>query len=177
MLYRNQYGAAAFVAVILWIGCAEPAEVGSPPPRITAPPAELEGVEFQGYRRGDSDIEVLAKRATVNNEDRVVDLEAVRIQFRDPYNGSVEVRAKTAKLEMDTDDFVLSGGVTGTTADGAKFETAEIHFDQARNRMHSTHPVRFYRGQTILRGQRMEFDVPTHTLRLTGGVSVRAEGG
>jgi hypothetical protein len=84
------------------------------------PPAELDGVLFEGYRGELRDLFVTSEHATVDMVGRVARLSGVRLTLAEPTRGPIEVAAPTGQFQLDDDDFLLSGGVQGTAAKGER---------------------------------------------------------
>ncbi|UCB52725.1 MAG: LPS export ABC transporter periplasmic protein LptC [Candidatus Zixiibacteriota bacterium] len=170
--------AAVWGGILLLIGCGPPPDfgrVGRAKP--ASPRAELQGVVFDGYSAGSRDVEVHAVRAWVDPANRVVDLSKVRIGFEDEKRGKIQIRAQSAQLRLDTDDFVLRGQVEGTTGEGERFTTAEVRYEQARERLWTDQPVELHRSNLLLKGGGMELHVPTRRVRITGDVRATLERG
>jgi LPS export ABC transporter protein LptC len=137
------------------------------------PPARLRGVVFEGYSAGAREVEVRAARAEVDYVGRVVRLQRVRIDFQDPQHGRIQVRAKRAEFLMDSDDFVLREQVEGSTDQGERFKTAQVHYEQAAQRLWTDQPVRLHREGLVVEGEGMEIDLSTRRIRLIGKVEAR----
>ncbi len=136
-------------------------------------PARLSGVVFESYSLGSREVEVRAARAEVDSVKRVVRLERVRIDFQDPTHGRVQVWANRADFLLDSDDFVLREQVEGSTAEGERFSTAQVRYEQAAQRLWTDQPVRLYRDNLVVEGEGMEIDLSTRRIRLTGRVKAR----
>ena len=120
-------------------------------------------------------IAIRAARAEVDSVKRVVRLERVRINFQDPRHGRVEVRANRAEFLLDSDDFILRDQVEGSTAEGERFSTAQVRYEQTAQRLWTHHPVRLYRDGLVVQGEGMEIDLATRRIRLMGQVEARME--
>lgn len=139
-----------------------------PPPR-----AQLRGVIFEGYAAGTRELVVRAASAEVDPGQRLVELDSVRISFRDPARGQVRIKAERAEFRLDNDDFVLHDRVEGSTAGGERFTTAHVRYEQAAQRLWTDQPVRLYRDNLVVEGEGMEIDLETRKIRLTGSVQAR----
>jgi LPS export ABC transporter protein LptC len=150
-------------------------DVGST--KRSSPRAELRGVVFEGYSAGSRSVEVRATRAWVDPGSRTVDLQGVSIGFEDERRGEIHIQAESAQLRLDTDDFVLTGKVVGTTEEGERFTTAWVRYEQASERLWTDQPVILYRSNLRLKGGGMEMHLPTRRVRLTGDVRATVERG
>ena len=70
--------------------------------------------------------------------------------------------------ELDSEDFTLQGRVEGSVGDGQSFQTEELRFDAAAQRLWTDRPVRLARGGMVLEGQGLELDLETQRLRVSG---------
>ena len=158
----------------LLLGCGPAPDLAGLSGSLQPPaPARLSGVVFESYALGSREVEVRAARAEVDSVKRVVRLERVRIDFMDPQRGRVQVRAKRADFLLDSDDFVLREQVEGSTAEGERFSTAQVRYEQAAQRLWTDQPVRLYRDNLVVEGEGMEIDLSTRRIRLTGKVEAR----
>jgi len=139
----------------------------------SVPAAELEGVVFEGFEAGRRDVVVRSRRASVDPITRIATLEAVQISFSDAQRGAVSVRSDQARFDLRRDDFVLLGGVEGTTAEGERFLTDEVRYQSEKARLWTDRPVRVLRENLVLRADGMELDLESRKMKLVG--RVRAE--
>ena len=161
-------------------GCGS--EVLLPTPTLSqleTPPALLRGVDFDGFRAADHEVEVRAVRAEINSAEGTAALWDVTIRFEEANRGPVEVRAGQAELELDSDDFLLSGPVEGSIGGRERFVTADLRYQREAQRLWTDQPARLEGPRTIVSGDGMEIDLETRRLRLLGDVraEVRAEPG
>ena len=134
------------------------------------PPAELRGVIFEGFSGGIRDAEVRAAEARIDTEERVAVLRGVNIGFSDERRGRVEIQAERGTLDLDTEDFFLSGGVEGRTALGDRFLTAKLEYRRDGRSLRAVDPVRLDRSNMQLYADGMEFDLEDRRIVLTGKV-------
>ena len=87
--------------------------------------------------------------------------------------GEVRIKAERAEFHLDSDDFVLHDRVEGSTAEGERFTTAHVRYEQAAQRLWTDQPVRLYRDNLLVEGAGMEIDLETRKIRLTGSVQAR----
>jgi LPS export ABC transporter protein LptC len=158
-------------------GCSSALEQLGPtrPGRTELPPAQLEGVLFEGYRGELRDLYVTSQSASVDMVARVAQLSGVRMALAEPTRGPIEVSAPTGELQLDDDDFVLSGGVEGTAAKGERFTTDRLEYVAAKRRLVSRDPVTLKRDSFELRADGLEIDLATRTLRLVGKVQAKVK--
>jgi LPS export ABC transporter protein LptC len=171
--------AGSALTAVLLLTCCAPVDVddggtaSSEPGDM--PPALLENVVFEGYAAGSREVAVQARAAEVNADERSVELQGVRISLDDEQRGSVEIQAESALFDLEADDFLLRDRVEGTTARGEHFVTAEVSYEQASQRLFTDHPVVVHRPDMTLRGDGMELDLETRTLKITGNVRTQVE--
>ncbi len=149
-------------------GDAATTGIGSP----GLPPAELTEVVFEGFNGAVLSTQVLARRAEIDLAAGIAELTDVRITFREEVRGVVELRAARGEVRIESEDFVLGGGVTGSTEAGDRFETEELRYASAERRIWSDTQVRLVRSNLILRadGMEIEIDQPERRIRLLGHV-------
>ncbi|NRA02260.1 MAG: LPS export ABC transporter periplasmic protein LptC [Myxococcales bacterium] len=135
-----------------------------------APPAVLYGVDFDGYRAANHEVEVRAETAEVDSVTGHARLWEVRIRFEEPGRGPVEVKAERAEVDLASDDFVLSGRVEGSLGSRERFYTSELRYQRERERLWTDRPARLVGARTVVRGQGLELDLRTRRLRLLGSV-------
>jgi LPS export ABC transporter protein LptC len=145
------------------------------PGRATLPPAELEGVVFEGYRGELRDLFVTSERATVDMVGRVAQLSGVRLALAEPTRGPIEVSAPSGEFKLDEDDFLLSGGVEGTAAKGERFSTQRLEYVAKRRELVSREPVTLSRESFVLRADGLALDLVTRRVRLVGQVQARVK--
>ena len=136
------------------------------------PPAELTEVVFEGFSGDGAGARVQARTAVVDTSAGVATLRDVYITFREPEHGRVEIRAPYGEVRLESEDFVLSGGVEGTTEAGERFLTEEVRYTSQERRIFSETPVRLDRSNLSVQaaGMEIELDGPEPRVRLIGGV-------
>jgi LPS export ABC transporter protein LptC len=166
---------AVLSACAVGYGCSSGFE-GLAAPRREAkglPPAELEGVIFEGYRGEQREMRVTARRATIDLVTRLADLDDVTLRFSEDTRGQIEVAAPNGELKLDEDDFVLSGGVVGSAQAGERFTTDSIRYVAARRELVSSTRVELKRTNLELRADGMTLGLDKRRLRLVGQVEAR----
>ncbi|MEX2208068.1 MAG: LPS export ABC transporter periplasmic protein LptC [Myxococcota bacterium] len=167
--------AAALCASTFGLGCSSGLEALDAP-RLAAeglPPAELQGVIFEGYRGEQRELKVTADRATIDLVARVADLTDVTLRFSEDSRGQIEVAAPSGELKLDEDDFVLSGGVVGSAQKGERFTTESVRYVAKSRQLISTSPVELHRENLDLRADGMTLGLDERRLRLVGKVEAR----
>ncbi|MCP4002663.1 MAG: LPS export ABC transporter periplasmic protein LptC [bacterium] len=144
---------------------------------LSLPPAQLTGVVFEGYAAGARDLLISAATAEVDSSGGVARLEKVMILFAQEERGRTRITAPHAEFRLDSDDFLLTGGVEGTTQDGDRFVTDEVRYEHERRKLYSSSGVRVERENLKLKADGMELDVATRSLKLTGRVQANMNGG
>lgn len=165
----------AWVAAAALAGCGSPLEAldTGTRPHVKIPPIALEQVLFEGYHGDLQDLTVNAASAVVDTQTQIVHLSDVAIGFAGDENGRIEIAAPVGDFQLNGDDFTLSGGVSGTTAQGEKFTTAAVKYIAKRRVLRSDDPVKILRSNVDLSGKGMELELAQRKLRLLG--NVRAE--
>ena len=136
------------------------------------PPAELTEVVFEGFSGDRLSTRVRARRALVDVAAGIAELDDVRISFREEQRGVVELRAARGEIRLESEDFVLGGGVSGSTEAGDRFQTEELRYASAERRIWSDTPVRLERSNLVMQadGMEVEIDKPERRIRLLGRV-------
>jgi LPS export ABC transporter protein LptC len=150
-------------------------ENGDARPAIEMPPIELTGVVFEGYHGVLRDLSVVSASATVDMTTHIAHLRDVTIGFADDPNSKVDISAPQGDFHLDADDFALSGGVSGTTAADEHFKSDAVSYVAETRVLVSEVPVELHRSSVVMTGNRMEFEVGTHRLRLWGNVRARVK--
>jgi LPS export ABC transporter protein LptC len=165
-----------FAALLTVAACGPVVETswGGDAPRV--PAVVLEDLSFEGYTGPQRQFEVKAVRADVRVQERLAVLEQVEIQFRPTARGPLAVVAERGELNLDREDFVLSGVVNGTMGEGERFSTSEVWYSAERDMLLSDQRVRVRRGGLDLEGVGMELDVSARKLRLLRDVVATQEG-
>ena len=135
------------------------------------PPALLHDVVFEGFSSGIRDAVVTAAVARIDTERRVALLREVEISFREELRGRVEIRAEEGTLDLDSEDFLLRGGVEGVMAAGDRFHTTQLAYERPEERLSTRAPVRLERSSMTIRAEGMEFDLAERRVHLTGPVT------
>ena len=166
----------------MWVACGALCACSSElealaKPRAVAepglPPAELQGVIFEGYRGEQRELKVTAEEATIDLIARVADLGGVTLRFSEDVRGQIEVAAPKGELELDQDDFVLSGGVVGSAQQGERFTTDTVTYVAKSRELISRSPVQLHRTNLELRADGMTLGLDERRLRLIGKVEAR----
>ncbi len=166
-------GALAGTVGLLLVACGGAVEpVASALSAVGLPPAELTEVVFEGFSGDGLGARVQARAAVVDTSAGLATLRDVHITFREPERGWVEIRAPHGEVRLESEDFVLSGGVQGTTEAGERFLTEEVRYTSRERRIFSETPVRLDRSNLSIQadGMEIELDGPEPRIRLTGGV-------
>jgi LPS export ABC transporter protein LptC len=140
-----------------------------------APPAFLEGVRFEAFEAGTTEVEVQAGSAEVDWAQSEVRVQGVRIVLPAEDRGPVEVEAERGRIDLATEGFVLGGRVVARTGDGQRLETAELRYEPGPRKLVSDAPVRVLGERLEIVGSGMEIDVPTRRVRLRGPVRAKTE--
>lgn len=169
--------AALAAAAVTLAGCGSPLEAldGGTRPQVQIPPITLEKILFEGYHGDLQDLTVTAASAVVDTTTQTARLSDVSIGFAGDENGRIEIAAPVGEFRLDGDDFTLSGGVSGSTAEGEKFTTASVKYIAKRRVLHSDDPVKILRSNVDLSGKGMELELAHQRLRLLGNVRAKVQ--
>ena len=150
-------------------------ESSSVRPVVQMPPIEMERVLFEGYHGDLRDVSVTAASATVDMKANIANLRDVSIAFAADDAGKVSIAAPNGEFHLDVDDFTLSNGVHGETAEGQRFTTDTARYIASRRVIVSDVPVELRRANLVVSAAGMEMEVATHRLRLNGNVKARVK--
>jgi len=142
---------------------------------VKIPPITLEKILFEGYHGDLQDLTVTAATATVDTNTQTAQLSDVAIGFAGDESGRIQIAAPTGVFQLDGDDFTLSGGVSGSTAEGEQFTTASVKYIAKRRVLHSDDPVKIVRSNVDLSGKGMELELAHQKLRLLGNVRAKVK--
>jgi LPS export ABC transporter protein LptC len=142
---------------------------------VEIPPIEMERVVFEGYHGDLRDLSVTAASATVDMTSHLANLRDVSIAFAAEDAGKVRISAPIGEFHLDADDFTLTHGVRGETAEGQRFTTDAVRYVASRRVIVSAGAVELQRASVVLTATGMELEIPTHKLRLTGNVKARVQ--
>ena len=163
-------------AALLVVACAPGPPAGPAPAASGPPPILMETVRLDGYRAGRLELQVRAARASIDADRRRAQLERVRIEFEDSASGPIEVHAERGWIELDGNDFVLSGRVEGQVGEGQRFRTADVRYRDDPPRLWTDQPVEVIRSNLVLEGDGMEIDLDKRVLKIKGNVHTRLGG-
>jgi LPS export ABC transporter protein LptC len=130
------------------------------------PPIVLDGVTFSGYRSTTKDLEVRARQARLRPDQQVAELREVDIKFSDSERGPTHVTADRGDFNLATQAFVLHENVNGEVANGERFATSEVRYDEKLRRLHTDRPVQIEHGRISFKGRGMVIDVASGRLTL-----------
>ena len=159
---------ASLPATALATGPAD--ERAADPETRDLPETRLRGVLFEGFRVGQTEFEVRATHADIDWSARRANLRAVEIQFLSKDRGTIQVRSDTGSVDLESEDFELTGNVHGITSRGERFVTDEVRYRQATNSLHGSGDVRLEREGLVFVGRGMDIDLETREVRFTGKV-------
>jgi len=159
--------AAALVAVVLPLAAAA---------QDQSPTLRLEGMTFVGSRDSMREMLVEADRATFHPSDQIAYLENVRSEMTER-DGAVgfEMTCDRGELDTGTSNFYATGNVRGRTADGRRFETTWVRYDDAKGLAYTDAPVRVEEQGGIYKGGGFRYYVREQRFRFVGGASLVRE--
>jgi len=168
-------GMAALAAAAL-AGCGSPLEGLDTGTRaqVQIPPIALQKILFEGYHGDLQDLTVTAATAVVDTATQIAHLSDVAIGFAGD-DGRIEIAAPVGDFRLDGDDFTLSGGVSGSTAEGERFTTVSVKYISKRRVLHSDDAVKILRSNVDLSGNGMELELAHQKLRLLGNVRAKVK--
>jgi len=150
---------------------------GAPPARAAEPQGmELRTLTFVASRGGERDLVLHAERARYFPDTNVTYLERVHSMV-DPREGQpgIEIECDRGELFLATNDFVATGNVRGRTADGRKFTTTWLRYDQKTDVAFTDAPVVIEEAGGTYTGGGFRYHVREQRFRLLGGASVVRE--
>jgi len=160
----------------VWLLAAALATLAVPALAAEQQSMELRGLTFVGSRGAARDLVLEARRARFLPDTNVTHLEDVHAVV-DPQDGNpgFELECERGELWLDTNDFVATGNVRGRTADGRRFTTAWVRFDQAQGLVYTDAPVKIEEAGGTYSGGGFRYTLQDQRFRLFGGASVVRE--
>jgi LPS export ABC transporter protein LptC len=158
---------------VLLVGCACAALGADPSPQGFQSELHATGMTFVGSRGSINELVVRAERADFDPASDLAKLETVHVTALDQDEGrSFEMRCARGELNVETNDFLASGDVRGTTGDGQRYTTAWVRYDHARAELYTDAPVAMEDATGSFRGDGFRYDARNKSFRLLGNVSV-----
>lgn len=150
---------------------AAPAPIHAAEP--VALPVTIGGMTYLASRAGSAEVVVEATRARFDPVSNRAELEEVhaRMQGHDAAQG-FEMSCDRGEIRLGSNDFLASGNVRGTMADGRRFSTAWVRYDDKRGLAYTDAPVEIADGSGTYRGVGFRYLVREKRFRLLGGASV-----
>ena len=137
---------------------------------------ELRGLTFVGSRGAARDLVLEARRARFFPDTNVTYLEDVHAVV-DPQDGNpgFEMECDRGELWLETNDFVATGNVRGRTADGRRFTTAWVRFDQTQGVAYTDAPVMIEEAGGTYSGGGFRYTLRDQRFKLLRGASMVRE--
>lgn len=138
----------------------------------------VEGMTFVASEGSRSDAIVEAERASLGRSERVARLSEVHARVGKAAGssaageGGLELRCERGSFDLASGDLTAEGNVSGTTADGRRFETQRLVYRRATGRVTTRSPVVIHDAFGTIRGAGFEYWVRENRFRLVGGASV-----
>ena len=134
----------------------------------------VEGLTFFVTESPDRYFVVRAESAEFAPTQPTTVLKTVRVRLVRPrFEGPLDLRCERARVSLYGNAFKLMGSVEGRDADGRRFETDWLEFDEKGGRLFTTAPVRLIDGESVVEAGALDYDLETRAIRLTGGTRVR----
>ena len=144
----------------------------SPPSRSTSK-LHVTGMTFVSSRGSASELVLNAQRAELRPDTNLAVLDDVHVRATDPDQArSFDMRCNRGELDVETNDFLAEGDVSGTTGDGQRYRTAWVRYDHERGLLYTDAPVAMEDGSGSFRGDGFRYDTRKRSFRLLGNVSV-----
>lgn len=122
---------------------------------------------FASSEGGRTEVVLRAARATLDPSVEVADLEDVRVRLSKPDGGiELELSCERGRVDLASSDFEARGHVEGRTADGRRFATAWMRYDDARGLAYTDADVEIEEGSTRFRGSGLRYYVQEGRLQL-----------
>jgi LPS export ABC transporter protein LptC len=166
--------ASVWVACALSSRAAEP-DAAAPAPRVPGVEAEVyvTGMTFVVSRRGQRDLVLEARRATLRPETNKAELfdatvRATEASQRRQFN----VTCDRGELDLVSNDFLAEGNVHGSTADGQRYSAPWVRYETARALLYTNAPVVLQDRAGTFRGDGFRYHIDEQRFELLGNVSV-----
>lgn len=136
----------------------------------------LEGMTFVGSRGSMREMLVEADRATFHPSEQIAYLENVRSEMTEK-DGAVgfEMTCDRGELDTGTSNFYATGNVRGRTADGRRFQTSWVRYDDAKGLAYTDAPVTVEEQGGTYKGGGFRYFVREQRFRFVGGASLVRE--
>lgn len=136
----------------------------------------LEGMTFVGSRDSLREMLVEADRAIFHPSEQIAHLENVRSQMNEK-DGAVgfEMTCDQGELDTGTSNFYATGNVRGRTADGRRFQTSWVRYDDAKGLAYTDAPVLVEEQGGTYKGGGFRYYVREQRFRFVGGASLVRE--
>lgn len=164
ILRAPRSAAAIAVAAALVVGGTA---VGLERDAVSGNRMEMRGMTFTSSEGGRTEVVLRATRAALDASVEVAHLEGVRVRFSKP-DGDVELElsCERGRIDLASGDFEASGDVRGRTADGRRFATAWMRYDDARALAYTDADVEIEEAHTRFRGSGLRYHVQGGRLQL-----------
>lgn len=141
-----------------------------------SPLLRLEGMTFVGSRGSMREMLVEADRATFHPSEQIAYLENVRSEMTER-DGAVgfEMTCDRGELDTGSSNFYATGNVRGRTADGRRFQTSWVRYDDAKGLAYTDAPVTVEEQGGTYRGGGFRYFVREQRFRFVGGASLVRE--
>ena len=134
----------------------------------------VDGLTFFVTESPDRYFVVRAESAEFTPSQPTTVLNTVRVRLVRPrFEGPLDLRCERARVSLYGNAFKLMGSVEGRDADGRRFETEWLEFDEKGGRLFTSAPVRLIEGESVVEAGALDYDLETRAIRLTGGTRVR----
>lgn len=154
------------VLVLPLLGASGPGTAGPP----SGDTMEMRGMTFAASEGQRNEILLRAERAQLDARAEVAHLEGVRVQLggavADPDALRFEMTCEAGSINLATSDFEAHGNVRGRTADGRRFATDWIRYDDARGVAYTDAGVEIHEGSVRFRGEGLRYHVRENRLQL-----------
>ena len=145
------------------------------------PPLILEGMTFVASSEESSELVLRAEKARFELDDDMAYLERVhatlieRGEEKSESAQDLDLRCDRGELDLETNDFLAQGNVSGRTEAGREFSAEWVRYEHKAGLLYTDAPVVIREGLGTFRGGGFRYYVRDHRFRLLGGASVVQE--
>jgi len=147
--------------LLLISGCGQKAQPpsGTTVPQGIIPDQIIEGFSLVETENGKKQWTLTSQKASNYEKQKTVNMEGVKIDF---FRANEELYSTLTSdrgmVNTTTNDLVAQGRVLVVSKDGARLETNQLRWDNARQKIVSDDSVRITRGKTVMTGIGLESD-------------------
>jgi len=143
---------------------------------VDSPGLRISGMTFVGSRGDQSELVVRADTAYFQPDSDLADLQVVRAEFSDEKKGeSFRLKCDRAELDVETNNFIATGNVTGLTGDGQRYSAPWVRYRHEDSLLETDSPVTVTQDGRTLRGDGFRYHIEEQRFELLGNVVMEPE--